>query len=87
MGLSAPARGYIHVNGHQAYSLKLLGQSKSNFMWSVQGKGVNSSGHMTKLAATHIYGKNLYKSSSQELKSYDLETWNVASGSQTTNLV
>ena len=39
--------------------LKPLGQSKSNFMWSLLMKGsyINSLDHMTKMAATPIYGK------------------------------
>ena len=48
-------RGYIHVYDHRfqrSFSLKLLGQSKPNFMWS------------------------------QNRKSYDLETWHAASGTQ-----
>ena len=44
--------------------LKPLGQSKPNFMWSLLGKGeqefyINGPGHMTKMAAMYIYGKNL----------------------------
>ena len=42
----------------------------------------NGSGHMTKLAAMLIYGKNLKKSSSPESKGYDIESWRVASGAQ-----
>ena len=41
-GLSAPALGCIHVYDHniQTYtSLKLLGQLKPNFMWSMVRKG------------------------------------------------
>ena len=38
---------------------------------------INGTGHMTKMAATPIYGKNLQKSSSTEL-SYDHETWHGA---------
>ena len=36
---------------------------------------INGPGHMTKMAAMPIYGKNLKKS-------YDLETWHVALGTQ-----
>ena len=44
---------------------------------------INGPGHMTKMAAMPIYGKNLKKSSSPEPEVlYDLETWHVASGSQ-----
>ena len=40
-GLSAPAPGYIHVYDHniQTSTLKLLGQLKPNFMWSIVRKG------------------------------------------------
>ena len=40
-GLSVPARGYIHVYDYniQTSSLKLLGQSKPNLLWSILGKG------------------------------------------------
>ena len=46
--------------------LKPFGQSKPNFMWSLLGKGgskvcINGPGHMTKMAATTIYGKNTSK--------------------------
>ena len=53
-------------------SPKLLGQSKPNFMWSLHGSGeqnLQGLGHMTKIAATPIYGKNSSKSSSPEPKS------------------
>ena len=54
----------IHVYDHYfqtSSSLKLLGQSMPNFMWSFLGKGErkfikNGLGHMTKMAATPIYG-------------------------------
>ena len=38
---------------------------------------INGPGHMTKMAPMPIYGKNL-----QNPKSYDLETWHAASGTQ-----
>ena len=45
---------------------------------------INGPGHMTKMAAMPIYGKNLKKNLLlQNQKSYDLETWHVASGTQT----
>ena len=66
--------------------LKPLGQSKPNFMWSLPGKGakfyINGPGHITKMAARPIYGKNLKNILLQNQKSYDLETWHVASGTQ-----
>ena len=42
---------------------------------------INGPGHMTKMAAMPIYGKNL-KNLLQNQKSYDLETWHVALGTQ-----
>ena len=42
---------------------------------------INVPGHMTKMAAMPIYGKTL-KNLLQNQKSYDLETWHVASGIQ-----
>ena len=75
--------GYIHVDDHhlQRSSLKQLGQSKPNFMWSFLGKGggekvyINDPCHMTKMVATPIYGKNLQIYSSTE---QDYETWHGA---------
>ena len=43
---------------------------------------INGPGHMTKIAGMPIYGKNLKKILLQNQKSYDLETWHVASGTQ-----
>ena len=43
---------------------------------------INCLGHMTKMAAMPIYGKNLKNLLLQNQKSYDLETWHVASGTQ-----
>ena len=45
------------------YSLKLLGQLKPNFIWSLHRSGEQNSsskghGHMIKMAAMPIYGKN-----------------------------
>ena len=37
---------------------------------------------MTKMAAMPIYGKNIKNLLLQFQKSYDLETWHVASGTQ-----
>ena len=42
----------------------------------------NGPGHMTKMAAMLIYGKNSKKSSSLEPKADDLESWYGALGSQ-----
>ena len=42
----------------------------------------NGPGHMTKMAAMPIYGKNLKKSSSLESKADDLETWYAVSGAR-----
>ena len=38
--------------------LKPLGQSKPNFMDSLTNVYINNPGHMTKMAAMPIYGKN-----------------------------
>ena len=44
---------------------------------------INGPGHMTKMAAMPVYGKNLKKNLLlQNQLSYDLETWHVASGTQ-----
>ena len=44
---------------------------------------VNGSGHMTKMAATLIYGKKPVENLLlRNQKSYDLETWHAASGTQ-----
>ena len=43
---------------------------------------INGPGHMTKMAAMPIYGKNLKNLLLQNQKSYDLETLHVASGTQ-----
>ena len=42
---------------------------------------IKGPGHMTKMATMPIYGKNI-KNLLQNQKSYDLETWHVASGTQ-----
>ena len=62
-------RGYIHVYGHniQTYSSLIpLGQSKPNFIRSIERGmkvNINGSGHVTKMA---INSKNIYKSYSSE---------------------
>ena len=43
---------------------------------------INRQGHMTKMAAMSIYGKNLKKPPSPEPEVLYLETWHVAVGSQ-----
>ena len=53
---------------------KLLSQLKPNLMWILHGMEKwkfcsNGSGHMTKVVATLIYGKNMKNSSSLEPKS------------------
>ena len=40
----------------------------------------NGPGHMTKMAATHIYGKTLLIFFLQKQKSGDLGTWYIALG-------
>ena len=67
--------------------LKLLGQSKPIFFVEPPWEGgkkvyINGSGHMTKCAAMPIYGKDLKNFLLQNQKSYDLETWHVASRTQ-----
>ena len=59
--LSAPAPGLYTCYDHniQTSSLKSLGQSKLNFMWSILRKGgtknyINGPGHMTKMATMAI---------------------------------
>ena len=70
-------RGYIHVYDHYCQtcsSLKPLGKSMPNFMWSLLGK-----------EAVPIYGKTFKKFLLQNQKSSDVETWHAASGSQASN--
>ena len=43
---------------------------------------INGPAHITKMAGTSIYGKNLKKLLLQYRKSYDLVTWYAASGNQ-----
>ena len=43
---------------------------------------INGIGHMTKMAAMPIYGKNLKNLLLQNQMSYDLETWHVSLGAQ-----
>ena len=79
-------RGYIHVYDHiiqTSSSLKLLGQSKPNFMWSILRKGkvcINGQGHMTKMAAMAINRKKTFKNLLQWADFH--ETWYVASGTR-----
>ena len=65
-------RGYKHVHDHYfqtSSSQQLLGQFKAKFHVEPPWEGgtrvyINGQGHMTKMVATPIYGKNLKKSSS-----------------------
>ena len=43
---------------------------------------INCPGHMTNMAAMPIYGKTFKNLLLQNRKSYDLETWHAASGTQ-----
>ena len=43
---------------------------------------INGQGHMTKMAAMSIYGKNLKNLLLQNQRSYYLEIWHVALGNQ-----
>ena len=76
------SRGYIHIYNH--YFPKIF-FSETNWPINVKfnvgppwkaGKKIyiDGTGHMTRMAAMPIYGKNQ--------KSYDLETWHVALGTQ-----
>ena len=56
----------VYVNIFTSSPLKLLGRLKPNFIRSLLGKGEtkvysNGPGHLTKMAAMSIYGKNLKK--------------------------
>ena len=52
---------YIFIIMKNLLTLKPLGQSKPNFIWSILGKGgkvyINGQGHMTKMAAMAINRK------------------------------
>ena len=69
------SQGYIHVYDHpfhRFFSLKLLGESKANFFVELPWEGgkkvyINGPGHLTKMAAMLIYGKNRHKISPTEL--------------------
>ena len=82
--LSLP-QGFIHVYDHYfqtSSSLKPLGQSMPNSMWSLLGKGnesLNSQGHVINMTAMPKYGQNILL---QNQESYYLETWHVALGTQ-----
>ena len=72
-GLSVPATWlslyiYEYDNYFRTFSPKPLDQSKPNCMRSIHGRGVtkfhiNGYGHITKMVAMSIYGKELKKSS------------------------
>ena len=60
-----PSASVVH-HFQRSSPLKPLGQSKPNFMWSLLWEGVtkdciNGPCHMTKMAATPIYGKKPFK--------------------------
>ena len=71
-GPYAPTPGqYTYLHNIQTSPLKPLGQSKPKFYVKHLKDGVtnvfiNNPGHMTKMAAMPIYGKNPSKSSSPE---------------------
>ena len=77
---SSVVRPSVRSQFQKSSSLKPLGQSKPNFMWSFLGKGgtkvyINRPGRMTKVAAMPIYGKNLKKNLLlKNQKAEDLET-------------
>ena len=66
--------------------LKPLGQLKPIFIWTPWDGGTklcsNGPGHMTKMAAIPIYGKNLKNLLLWNQKAYDLETLYVALGAR-----
>ena len=68
LGVVCPCPGAIYM--YISIILKLLGQSKPNFMWSILGKGerksiyVNGQGDLTKMAAMAINRKKTRKKSS-----------------------
>ena len=77
-------RPSVH-NAQTSSSPKPLGQLKTNFMWSLLGQGGTEVcsrhlGHMTKMAATPIYGKTFQNFLLQNLRADFHETWYVASG-------
>ena len=69
------------------FSSETTGQIEANFHMEPPWDGgtkvcSNGPGHMTKMAAMPIYGKNIKKSSSLEPNADDLETWYAASGAR-----
>ena len=91
-GVVCPCPGVIYMyiaNIFKALLLKkpMTNQSQISCEASLEmGKKVyiNGPGHKTKMAATpiYIYGKKNFKNLLQNRKSYDLETWHAASGTQ-----
>ena len=76
------SRGYIH---DKTSSLKSLGKAKFYVepSWEVGKKVyINFTGHMTKMAAMHIYGKIFQIFFSYRTRSYDHETLHGAVYSQ-----
>ena len=61
-----------------------LGQSKSNFIWRILGKGekvyINGPGHITKMAAIAINSEIFKNLLLQNQKAYDFETLHEVSG-------
>ena len=81
--------GYKHVYHHyvQTSSLKLLGQSKPNIMWTLLGTRGHkwSWSHDQDGCHAHIYGqmaKSFKTLLYQNQKSHDLDTWHGLSGTQ-----
>ena len=78
MNIKGQGQSLTLVQGHSDSTFsnlkekKSLGQLKPNFMWILHGMAEqtcsNGPGHMTKMAAMPIYGKNIKKSSSLEPK-------------------
>ena len=74
----------VRLHFQTSSPLKPLGQSKAKFNVEPPWEGgtkvyINSPGHMTKMAAMPIYGKNLKKLLQNRWADFH-ETWYVASG-------
>ena len=73
----------VVVHHFQTYSpLKPLGQSKQPPWEGGMKVYINGPGHLTKMAAMPIYCQSLKNLLLENRKSYDLETWHVASRTQ-----
>ena len=69
------------------FSSEIAWQIKAKFYVEPPWEGgtkvyINGPGHMTKMAAMPLYGETFKNLLLQNQKSYDLETWHEASGTQ-----